>query len=605
MDNNRNLFITIILSVVILAAWQIFYIGPKIEAERQAQVEQQATQPDADKTAQQTPAASPEPDTSVPQAASDNAAVAGDVADTGEDAGRITIDTPTLTGSINLKGARFDDLKLKDYRETIAKDSAIVTLLKPASGRDGYFGELGYIGADGAPGPNTVWQAASGAVLTPETPVELTYTAPNGLTFKRTISVDDRYMFSIDDSVTNSSGGAVSLQEYGRITRYSKPEKRPIYVLHEGLIGVTGEEGLTEIKYKKIEDEGTVEPGKSTDGWLGITDKYWAATIIPRGGKTFQPRYSYFDSGRSRYQADYLTDPVTINGGETVKFDNLFFAGAKISSQLDAYRDEYNIRLFEKLIDWGWFYFITRPMFHLLDFLFKMFGNFGVAILITTVIVKAVFFPLANMSYASMARMKIVQPKMQEIKEKYGDDREKMQKAMMDLYREEKINPVAGCWPMLIQIPVFFSLYKVIYITIEMRHAPFFGWIQDLSAPDPSHVFNLFGLLPYDPAAVPVIGPFLAIGVWPLIMGLTMFLQMRMNPAPPDPTQAMIFNWMPLVFMFMLASFPAGLVIYWAWNNTLSIIQQAVIMKKNGAKIELWNNLRSLFGGKKKAGPAE
>jgi YidC/Oxa1 family membrane protein insertase len=242
---------------------------------------------------------------------------------------------------------------------------------------------------------------------------------------------------------------------------------------------------------------------------------------------------------------------------------------------------------------------------HLLDWLYNLIGNFGVAILITTVIVKAIFFPLANMSYASMARMKVVQPKMQELKEKFGDDREKMQKAMMDLYREEKINPVAGCWPMLIQIPVFFALYKVLYVTIEMRHAPFFGWIQDLSAPDPSHVFNLFGLLPYDPAAVPMIGTFLAIGIWPLIMGLTMFLQMRMNPAPPDPTQAMIFNWMPLVFMFMLASFPAGLVIYWAWNNTLSIIQQGVIMKKNGAEIALWDNLRGMFGGKKKADSTE
>ena len=296
---------------------------------------------------------------------------------------------------------------------------------------------------------------------------------------------------------------------------------------------------------------------------------------------------------------------MTINAGETVQFDNLFFAGAKISSLLDAYKETYDIRLFEKLIDWGWFFFITRPMFHLIDFLYNFFGNFGVAILVTTVIVKAVFFPLANMSYASMARMKVMQPKMQELKEKYGDDREKMQKAMMELYKTEKINPVAGCWPMLIQIPVFFALYKVIYITIEMRHAPFFGWIQDLSAPDPTHVFNLFGLLPYDPSAIPVIGTFLAIGVWPLLMGITMFLQMRMNPAPPDPTQAMIFNWMPLVFMFMLASFPAGLVIYWAWNNTLSIIQQGVIMKKNGAKIELWDNLRGLFGRKKKADATE
>ncbi|QKV19411.1 membrane protein insertase YidC [Oricola thermophila] len=597
MDNNRNLFITIILSVVILAAWQIFYIGPKIEAERQAQLELEASQP--------AESATEAPETAIPQpAAGAGTTVIAEAQDSGEDAGRIAIDTPTLTGSINLKGARFDDLKLKEYRETIQKDSDIVTLLAPAQQPDGYIGEFGYAAPQGAPGPNTVWEAPADATLTPETPVELTYTAPNGLVFKRTISVDEQYMFSIEDTVENTTGDAIALQEYGRVTRYSKPEKRPIFVLHEGMIGVTGEEGLTEIKYADIEDDGTVTPGKSSDGWLGITDKYWATTLIPADDTTFQPRYTYIPDGRTRYQADFLSDPVLVNGGESVQFQNRFFAGAKKSSLLDGYEEDLGIRQFGLLIDWGWFHFITRPMFHLLDWLYHLFGNFGVAILITTVIVKAIFFPLANMSYRSMARMKVVQPKMQEIKEKYGDDREKMQKAMMDLYREEKINPVAGCWPMLIQIPVFFALYKVLYVTIEMRHAPFFGWIQDLSAPDPTTVFNLFGLLPFDPTALPVFGTFLALGVWPLIMGITMFLQMRMNPAPPDPTQAMIFNWMPLVFMFMLASFPAGLVIYWAWNNTLSIIQQAVIMKKNGAQIELWNNLRNMLGGKK-AGSVE
>jgi YidC/Oxa1 family membrane protein insertase len=601
MDNNRNLFITIILSVVILAAWQILYIGPKIEAERQAQTEQQATE--QVEAPAETPAATP--DAAVPQPDAGQAAVASDAADTGEEAGRIAIETPTLSGSISLKGARFDDLKLKEYRESIEKDSDIVTLLAPADQPNGYIGEFGYAAPDGAPQSSAIWQAPANATLTPETPVELTYTAENGLVFKRTISVDEQYMFTLEDTIQNTSGAAIALQEYGRVTRYSKPEKPPIFVLHEGLIGVTGEDGLTELKYNAIEDDGTVTPGKSTDGWLGITDKYWATALIPQDGTEFQPRYSYFEGERSRYQTDFLSDPVVVNGGETAQFKNFFFAGAKKSSLLDGYEESLGIRQFELLIDWGWFHFITRPMFYLLDWLYNLIGNFGVAILITTVIVKAIFFPLANMSYASMARMKVVQPKMQELKEKFGDDREKMQKAMMDLYREEKINPVAGCWPMLIQIPVFFALYKVLYVTIEMRHAPFFGWIQDLSAPDPSHVFNLFGLLPYDPAAVPMIGTFLAIGIWPLIMGLTMFLQMRMNPAPPDPTQAMIFNWMPLVFMFMLASFPAGLVIYWAWNNTLSIIQQGVIMKKNGAEIALWDNLRGMFGGKKKADSTE
>jgi YidC/Oxa1 family membrane protein insertase len=602
MDNNRNLFITIILSVVILAAWQILYIGPKIEAERQAQTEQQATE--QVEAPAETPAATP--DAAVPQPDAGQAAVASDAADTGEEAGRIAIDTPTLTGSINLKGARFDDLKLKEYRERSRKIPTLSRCLRRPTEPNGYIGEFGYAAPDGAPQSSAIWQAPANATLTPETPVELTYTAENGLVFKRTISVDEQYMFTLEDTIQNTSGAAIALQEYGRVTRYSKPEKPPIFVLHEGLIGVTGEDGLTELKYNAIEDDGTVTPGKSTDGWLGITDKYWATALIPQDGTEFQPRYSYFEGERSRYQTDFLSDPVVVNGGETAQFKNFFFAGAKKSSLLDGYEESLGIRQFEIADRLG-----LVPLHHPADVLSArlalqfLIGNFGVAILITTVIVKAIFFPLANMSYASMARMKVVQPKMQELKEKFGDDREKMQKAMMELYKTEKINPVAGCWPMLIQIPVFFALYKVLYVTIEMRHAPFFGWIQDLSAPDPTHVFNLFGLLPYDPAAVPMIGTFLAIGIWPLIMGLTMFLQMRMNPAPPDPTQAMIFNWMPLVFMFMLASFPAGLVIYWAWNNTLSIIQQGVIMKKNGAEIALWDNLRGMFGGKKKADSTE
>ncbi|WP_421854362.1 membrane protein insertase YidC [Oricola sp.] len=598
MENNRNLFITIILSVIILAVWQYFYIGPRIEAERQAQLEVQAQQQ------AETPAAAGNGQTDLPSAtAGASGASAPDaMADDGEaEAGRVTIETPTLIGSINLRGARFDELQLKNYRETNDKNSAIVTLLRPSSDADGYFGEFGYIGFEGAPGPDAIWSAPAGAELTPTSLVELTYEAANGVTFTRTVSVDDQYMFSVSDSVTNNSGGALALQGYGRSTRFSKPEFPPIFVLHEGLIGVTGEEGLEELTFGEIEDDGQYEPGKSNDGWVGITDKYWATAVIPEQGTSFQPRYSYFTDGRIRYQVDTLSDTITINNGQVAEFNNQFFAGAKKTSIVDGYEESLGIRQFELMIDWGWFHFITKPLFYLLDWLFHLFGNFGVAILITTVIVKAIFFPLANMSYASMARMKVVQPKMTEIREKYGEDREKMQKAMMELYKTEKINPVAGCWPILIQIPVFFALYKVLYVTIEMRHAPFFGWIQDLSAPDPTSMFNLFGLLPYDPTAVPLIGTLLAIGVWPLIMGLTMFLQMRMNPAPPDPTQAMIFNWMPVVFTFMLATFPAGLVIYWAWNNLLSLIQQGVIMRRNGAKIELWDNLRKLFDRSQKA----
>ena len=357
----------------------------------------------------------------------------------------------------------------------------------------------------------------------------------------------------------------------------------------KGFLGVSGTDGsLTEKKYKDVEEE-PVTVAKATGGWLGITDKYWAAAIVPPQTTPFETRYSHITGNQPSYQADFKSDTMTVEPGQSIELKSLVFAGAKEVPLVDRYETEYSIPKFDLLIDWGWFYFITKPMFKMMDFFFRYFGNFGVAILLTTIVVKALFFPLASKQYASMANMKRVQPKMEELKAKHGDDRMAMQQAMMQLYKEEKINPVAGCWPMLLQIPVFFALYKVIYVTIEMRHAPFFGWIHDLSAPDPTSLFNLFGLLPYD------VPHFLMIGVWPLIMGITMFLQMRMNPTPPDPTQAMIFTWMPLIFTFMLASFPAGLVIYWAWNNTLSISQQALIMKRHGAKIELFDNLKGLF----------
>ena len=360
----------------------------------------------------------------------------------------------------------------------------------------------------------------------------LTFTNEKGLTFKRTIAVDANYMFTVSDTVTNGGAAPVSLSNYGRVTRFDKPTTASIYVLHEGLIGVTGEEGLQEIDYSTIEEDKQVKPGKSTDGWLGITDKYWAVALVPSGKQPFQPRFAYFDDGRTRYQSDFLTDAIAVAPGQSATVETLVFAGAKEVGKIQAYETDQKIRQFDLLIDWGWFYFITKPMFYLIDWLYRALGNFGLAILATTVIVKAIFFPLANKSYKSMANMKMVQPKMLEIREKYADDKMKQQQAMMELYKTEKINPLAGCWPVLIQIPVFFALYKVLYVTIEMRHAPFFGWIQDLAAPDPTSIFNLFGLLPF---AVPA---FLMIGVWPLIMGVTMFLQMRMNPTPPDPTQA-------------------------------------------------------------------
>nr|WIE92149.1 membrane protein insertase YidC [Mesorhizobium sp. WSM4875] len=605
MENNRNFFITIALSVLILTFWQVFYMNPKMEQQReQARIEQQrveaqkkeaqGTNPGAAGTPAPAPGAIPTaPGGETVTVESRDQAVAATK--------RIKIDTPSLEGSINLTGARLDDLKLKHYTETVDKNSPEIQLLNPQALPTGYFAEIGFVGTDktgAVPSSDTVWSVERNPTLTPSTPVTLTYTNDKGLTFKRTISVDNDYMFTVSDTVQNSGSAAVSLFNYGRVTRYDKPAVASTYVLHEGLIGVTGTEGLTEYKYAAIEKDKEVKPGKSTDGWLGITDKYWAVTMVPTEKQPFQPRYGYFEDGRHRYQSDFLTDPINIEAGQSATIETEVFAGAKEVAKINAYEADRHIRQFNLLIDWGWFYFITKPMFWLIDTLYKFFGNFGLAILATTVIVKAIFFPLANKSYASMANMKKVQPKMLEIREKYADDKMKQQQAMMELYKTEKINPLAGCWPVALQIPVFFSLYKVLYITIEMRHAPFFGWIHDLAAPDPTSVFNLFGLLPFAPPA------FLPhMGAWAVVMGITMFLQMRMNPTPPDPTQAAVFTWMPVLFTFMMGSFPAGLVIYWAWNNLLSILQQGVIMKRQGAKIELWDNLAAMF--RKKPSPAE
>ncbi|MEJ8309912.1 membrane protein insertase YidC [Agrobacterium larrymoorei] len=596
MEKNRNYFIAIALSVVIVLAWQFLYMNPRIEQQRRAEEArqaQQATQQTQTTTAPADGTAAPAttPSGTLPGTSSQQAATISR-ADALAKTQRVEIDTNAIAGSINLTGARIDDVRLKDYHETVDDSSPIITLFSPSDTHDGYFTELGYIGNDGVgsvPGPTTVWTAPAGAKLTETTPVTLSYTNDKGVVFNRTISIDDHYMITVTDKIDNPGQEAITLSAYGRITRNNKPVTPPVFVIHEGFLGVAGADGsLTEETYKKVEEQPFVLP-KATGGWLGITDKYWAAAIVPPQDKAVETRYTHFTDGQPRYQADYRSDALTVAPGASTELKNLIFAGAKEVPLVDRYEKQYTIPKFDLLIDWGWFYFITKPMFKLMDFFFRYFGNFGVAILLTTIVVKLLFFPLASKQYASMANMKRMQPKIEELKAKFGDDRMGMQQAMMQLYKEEKINPIAGCWPMLLQIPVFFALYKVIYVTIEMRHAPFFGWIHDLSAPDPTSLFNLFGLLPYD------VPHFLMIGVWPIIMGITMFLQMRMNPTPPDPTQAMIFTWMPLIFTFMLASFPAGLVIYWAWNNTLSISQQAVIMKRHGAKIELFDNLKGLF----------
>jgi len=510
----------------------------------------------------------------------------------------VRIETPSLLGSIALKGARIDDLSLIKYRETVDPHSPPIVLLAPSGAPSPFYAEFGWIAASGAsvklPAADTLWRQEGSGALGVGRPVVLIYDNGEGLEFRRTFSVDDKYMFSVRDEVANKGASAVTLYPFGLISRHGTPPTLGYYILHEGMIGVIGDKGEQKATYKEIEDKKN-ETFEGVNGWLGITDKYWAATLVPLPTAKINAKFSFFQNGAKRYQTSYNLEPVTVAVGATGAADGRLFAGAKEVSIVDGYNQQLNLNKFDLLIDWGWFYFITKPMFFALDWIYHRTGNFGVAILIVTVLIKILFFPLANKSYASMAKMKAVQPEMMAIRERYADDKMKQQQAMMELYKKEKINPVAGCLPILIQIPVFFALYKVLFVTIDLRHAPFFGWIKDLSAPDPLTVFNLFGLIPWDPTVVPVIGPFLQLGPWPLIMGVTMWLQMKLNPPPPDPTQKMIFDYMPIIFTFMLASFSAGLVIYWAWNNTLSVIQQSVIMRKNGAKIELFDNIKALF----------
>jgi YidC/Oxa1 family membrane protein insertase len=449
------------------------------------------------------------------------------------------------------------------------------------------------------PASETVWKQTGSGPLSVGHPVTLTYDNGEGLEFHRTITVDDKYLFTIKDDVSNKGANPVSLFPYALISRHGTPQTAGYYILHEGLIGVLGESGLQEYTYKNIAEKKVVN-FDVTNGWLGITDKYWAATLLPDTTARLKARFSTGTLGTIQtYQTDYLLDAQTIAPGATATVNARLFAGAKEVAVVNDYDKQLKLNRFDLLIDWGWFYFITKPLFIAIDYLYRLVGNFGLAILIVTVLIKAAFFPLANKSYASMAKMKAVQPQMTALRERFGNDKARQQQELMELYKREKINPLAGCLPIAVQIPVFFSLYKVLFVTIEMRHAPFFGWIHDLSAQDPTNVFNLFGLIPVDPTVLPVIGQFLHLGAWPLIMGVTMWAQMKLNPAPPDPTQQMIFNWMPLIFTFMLANFPAGLVIYWAWNNSLSVLQQSVIMRKHGAKIELFDNIKALFVKKK------
>ncbi len=590
-DDHNNIILAAILSMLVLLAWNYFYAQPEIERHQERIAAEQKKAAEAKKADGKAPA---QQDTSEAQQPSTLAASRDEALSRSP---RVAIESPSLKGSIALKGALIDDLVLTNYRETADPSSPNVVLLSPPDAPTAYFAHFGWTAANPnqkMPGFTTVWKQDSTGALTPSSPLKLSWDNGNGLVFRRTLEIDDKYMFTISDEVENKSGGDVALKHYGRLFRFGTPETVGFVILHEGLIGVPGDEGLQEISYSDaVEPDGNKTFQGKTGGWLGITDKYWAAALIPDQSSAYTALFSGekgTNGGRDRYLVEDEISGLIAPAGQTKTVVSHFYAGAKQVRAVEDYEEALGIEKFELMIDWGWFYFITKPFAHLINWLYEILGNFGLAILAITVLVKLVFYPLANKSYVSMAKMKKLQPQMEALRERFKDDKARQQQELMALYQKEKINPLAGCLPILVQIPVFFALYKVLFVSIDMRHAPFFGWIKDLSAADPTSIFNLFGLLPF---AVPEL---LQIGVWPLIMGLTMWFQMQLNPPQPDPIQQQIFAWMPVIFTVLLASFPAGLVIYWAWNNVLSIAQQWHISHKQGADIHLVENLKRTFG---------
>ena len=589
---NKNFIAAILLSMAIIFGWQYFYAGPlqkKLTAGTEtAQTQQGTTAPSAPAAGGAIPNITPE-------------ALAADRAAALAASPRLPFKTDSVEGSINLKGAMIDDLHLLRYRETIDPKSPTITFLSPSGTPGALFAEQGVVPATGTtaklPDTTTVWTAPAGAVLSENNPVTLTWDNGAGLKFSRKIQISDEYLFTVEQIVENTSQAPVAMIPYARIQRQDTPTVSGYWVFFEGMLGwIDG--SLHEIHYKDVNGQTEPDRRETTGGWVGFTDKYWAAAVIPDQATPVTASFIHTKlDNRDLYQTDYLAkDAMVVQPGQSASTTGRLFAGAKVVSTINAIERLYQVQGFSYIIDWGWFYVLTKPLFYLLAWLKSIVGNFGIAILLATVLVKAAVFPLANKSYASMSKMKKLQPEMERLKKEYPEDKMKQQQEMMALYKREKVSPLSGCLPVVVQIPIFFSLYKVILTSIELRHAPFFGWIHDLSAPDPTSLFNLFGLIPWTPPHM------LMIGVWPIIMGITMWLQMRLNPTPPDPVQASLFNWMPVMFTFMLGSFPVGLVIYWAWSNTLSILQQSFIMKRHGVEIDFFGNVKnSLPFLKKKA----
>ncbi|WP_322866518.1 membrane protein insertase YidC [Aquicoccus sp. G2-2] len=609
-DQNKNLILAVALSMLVIIGWSVLFPPPETpkpapgtETSAPQAAQSDTGTPVADATTGTAPAITPPASSTT----ADEAVAALKAAP------RIAIDTPKLKGALSLLGGRIDELSLDKYKETLAEDAPDFSLLKPQTDQHAYFAVFGWapgngLTADAVPGPQTLWTTQDTAPLTPDHPVTMEWDNGNGLTFNRTISVDDEYMFNITQSVTNSSSNPVSLAPYGIITRHGLPEGMlNRYIVHEGLVGMHDGE-LTEVKYKKMKDF-EVDPGEGTqadvvrvtkDGWIGFTDHYWMTTLIPPTGP-FKSVAKY-DEARDIYQTEAVQGTRTLAPGASTQAQTRLFAGAKEWATIHDYQENQGVVNFVDSIDWGWFFFITKPMFRVLHWLHGVIGNMGWAIIALTVVIKALVFPLAYKSYASMAKMRELQPQMEKLKEQVGDDRQKLQQEMMALYKREKVNPASGCLPILIQIPIFFSLYKVIYVTIELYHAPWIGWIHDLSAPDPSSILNLFGLLPFAPPDPTSFFALFSLGVLPILLGISMWLQQKLNPAPTDATQKMIFAWMPWVFMFMLGSFASGLVLYWIANNTITFLQQYSIMRIHGYKPDVFGNIRTSFARAKGGG---
>lgn len=591
-DNTRNTIIFFVCAALLLLVYQVFVIDP--QAKRAAAEKARQAPPAATSTTGAAGPLAPQ----VPQAVTRQAAITASP--------RVPIATPALKGSLSLKGARIDDLYLVKYRETLEPNSPSVELLRPEGAQYAQFTEVGWVGANvpGLPGPQTVWTLSQGSTLAPGQPVTLTYANGQGLTFTRVIAVDDKYMFTVTDTVANASGQPITLAPYGSVQRQGVPATLgKNSVVHEGGMGWL--EKRRPLKYAKWQKDGTSPSYASTGGWIGMTDHYWLTALIPAQNEQIEGRYRLTRLPTVNVlDANFVGQPRAIGAGQQIAHTTRIFAGAKQNPVLKDYQANLGVAHLDEAIDWGILWFITRPIFQFLSWIYSYVGNFGVAILLLTVVVRAIFFPLANKQYESMTKMKKVQPAMEELRKKYKDDPQKQQQELLALYQREKVNPLAGCLPIFLQIPVFFALFKVLQLEIDMRHAPFIGYIKDLSARDPTTIWNLFGAIPWDPAGAPFVGAILGtslhIGILPILYGFTSWLTMALNPPAPDPMQQRIFQLMPLLFTFIMAQFAVGLLVYYTWSNMLTTLQQYVIMRR----FKVDNPIDQIIGklsGRKKA----